>query len=63
MTTNPILPEEESAGFFREKSTTDTYSIISTVAFLIGVPQQIFENEHEPPEQDVYDKLKYNKNA
>ena len=63
MTTNPILPEEESAGFFREKSTTDTYSIISTVAFLIGVPQQIFKNEHEPPEQDVYDKLKYNKNA
>ena len=26
-----------------------TYELVSKVAFLIGVPLRIFENEHEPP--------------
>ena len=26
-----------------------TYEIVSKVAYLIGVPKRIFENEHEPP--------------
>ena len=26
-----------------------TYTVVSKVAYLIGVPKRIFENEHEPP--------------
>ena len=26
-----------------------TYMVVSKVAYLIGVPKAIFENEHEPP--------------
>lgn len=46
-----------------EKSTTYTYTLISTVAFLIGVPQRTFENEHEPPQMETYEALMQNKNA
>lgn len=56
------LPEENQP-LFCEKSTTATYTLVSTIAFLVGVPQHTFENEHEPPQIEVYDKLKYNKNA
>lgn len=49
--------------FYHEKSTTYTYTVISTVAFLIGVPEHIFENEHESPLLETYNKLKFNKNA
>lgn len=31
-----------------------TYEIVSKVAYLIGVPKRIFENEHEAPKLDVY---------
>lgn len=34
-----------------------TYEIVSKVAYLIGVPKRIFENEHEPPQIDVYRQL------
>lgn len=34
-----------------------TYELVSKVAFLIGVPQRIFENEHEAPQLDVYERL------
>ena len=34
-----------------------TYDIVSKVAYLIGVPKQIFENEHEPPKLDIYERL------
>ena len=40
-----------------------TYELISKVAFLIGVPQRIFENEHEAPQLDVYERLSKDKNA
>ena len=40
-----------------------TYDIISKVAFLIGVPKHIFENEHEPPKLDIYERLNKDKNA
>lgn len=41
----------------------NTYTIISTVAYLIGVPKRIFENDHEPPKLDIYNQLEKNKNA
>lgn len=40
-----------------------TYDIISKVAYLIGVPKHIFENEHEPPKMDIYISLDKDKNA
>lgn len=30
-----------------------TYTVVSKVAYLIGVPKRIFENEHEPPKNGV----------
>lgn len=39
------------------------YDIISIVAYLIGIPKKIFENEHEPPVIAVYEKLDKNRNA
>lgn len=40
-----------------------TYEIVSKVAYLIGVPQKIFENEHEPPKMEIFRVLDLNKNA
>ncbi len=40
-----------------------TYEIVSLVAYLIGVPRRIFENEHEPPKMEVYRRLEQEKNA
>ena len=39
------------------------YNIVSLVAYLIGVEKRHFENEHEPPKLDVYERLKKDKNA
>lgn len=43
--------------------TDSTYVIVSKVAYLIGVPKRIFENEHEPPQLEVYQQLENEKNA
>lgn len=40
-----------------------TYMVISKVAYLIGVPKSIFENEHEPPQMEWYTELEKDKNA
>ena len=40
-----------------------TYDIVSKVAYLIGVPKRIFENEHEPPRLDIFDVLEKDKSA
>lgn len=40
-----------------------TYEIVSIAAYLIGVPERIFLNDHEPPKIDVYKRLDLNKNA
>ncbi|MBE6613277.1 MAG: NYN domain-containing protein [Ruminococcaceae bacterium] len=34
-----------------------TKDIVSKVAYLIGVPKRIFENEHEPPRLEIYTEL------
>lgn len=39
------------------------YEIVSIVAYLSGVPKRIFENEHEPPQMDVYKRLNAQKTA
>lgn len=40
-----------------------TYEIVSKVAYLIGVPKRIFENEHEAPKLDIYERLDKDKTA
>lgn len=40
-----------------------TYEIVSKVAYLIGVPLRIFQNEHEAPQMEVYNRLELDKNA
>ena len=40
-----------------------TYDLISKVAYLIGVPKRIFENENQPPKLEIYDELDKDKNA
>lgn len=40
-----------------------TYEIVSKIAYLLGVPQRIFENEYEAPKLDVYEKLEQEKAA
>jgi hypothetical protein len=40
-----------------------TYTVVSKIAYLIGAPLRIFENEHEPPLLEWYEKLHENKNA
>ena len=40
-----------------------TYDIVSKIAYLIGVPKSIFENEHEPPKLETYQLLDKDKNA
>lgn len=41
----------------------DTHELISKVAYLIGVPRHIFENEHEPPKLEIYRQLDLDKSA
>lgn len=40
-----------------------TYAVVSKVAYLIGVPQRIFELEYEPPKMEYFKSLHENKNA
>ena len=41
----------------------DTYELVSTVAYLIGVPKRFFESEYDTPDLAVYTRLDTNKNA
>lgn len=40
-----------------------TYTVVSKVAYLVGVPKRIFEMEHEPPKMEEYETLDKNKHA
>ena len=44
-------------------SLDSTYELVSKVAYLIGVPLRIFQNEHEPPKIEIYNRLEQDKNA
>ncbi|MCI8387481.1 MAG: hypothetical protein HFE63_03315 [Clostridiales bacterium] len=46
-------------GFYKNS----TRVIVSYVAYLIGIKKEIFENDHEPPQMDVYELLEKDKNA
>lgn len=40
-----------------------TYEIVSKIAYLIGVPKRIFENEYEAPKLDIFTQLENDKTA
>lgn len=40
-----------------------TYEIVSKIAYLIGVPKRIFENEYEAPKIDIFNQLEQDKSA
>ena len=59
-------PEEYLDQFASEDQknySNSTYAVVSTVAYLIGVPKRIFELEYEPPKMETYEKLDKDKNA
>lgn len=41
----------------------NTFELVSKVAYLIGVPKTIFENEYEPPQLEIYKQLEKDKTA
>ena len=45
------------------KYKNSTYFVISRVAYLIGVPKEVFEKEHSSPKLDIYEQLQENPNA
>lgn len=52
----------------QSETTTDiyfknTYTIVSTVAYLLGVPEKIFQNEFGSPRPEVYERLEKEKSA
>ena len=56
-------PGEKTLAPARALHKDHTYELVSKVAYLIGVPLRIFENEHEPPKLELYDQLERDKNA
>jgi hypothetical protein len=54
---NQQIPEVKSS------HSNSMYTIISKVAYLIGVPQRIFELEFEPPKMEQFTQLQKDKNA
>jgi uncharacterized LabA/DUF88 family protein len=69
-TDNPVpLPDEPTiasnanANAPQSAAYGSTFTIVSTVAYLAGVPDRIFENESEPPKLEIYKKHEFNKNA
>lgn len=40
-----------------------TYELVSKIAYLIGVPKRIFDNEFEPPKIEIYQRLEQEKAA
>ena len=56
----PITVQSEER---RKHPKGEKYELISKVAYLIGVPYWVFENEFESPRIDIYQELNQNKHA
>lgn len=64
MTDEMIYPENETFAAKDQATYKDsTYEIVSKVAYLIGVPKRIFDNEHEAPKSEVYERLDLDERA
>lgn len=57
-------PVEEAAAEQDSKDfPNSTFTIISKMAYLIGVPKRFFENEHSSPKIEIYQAMDRDKNA
>lgn len=56
---NNTIPSSTERGAYKDS----TYVIVSKIAYLIGVPKRIFENQHEPPKLEIFQQLENDKNA
>ena len=54
-TVNNLASEE--AAVAKTKPNNSTYSIISKVAYLAGVPKNIFDNPYEPPQPECFEEM------
>ncbi len=61
-TCTEVFPEQQS-DTGKSEYQNSTYTIVSKVAYLIGVPKRIFDMEHEPPKLEEYETLDKNKHA
>ncbi|MBE6985606.1 MAG: NYN domain-containing protein [Ruminococcaceae bacterium] len=61
MDLSSLLPQTVDNEIIAYKDST--YELVSKVAYLIGVPKRIFENEHEAPRLEIYEKLEKDKTA
>lgn len=57
----PPAQETQPAPDTREYSST--YTVISKIAYLIGVPKKFFEAEYAPPQLQTFDQMEREKNA
>ena len=55
--------DTESVEIERSEYRNSTYGLVSKVAYLIGVPERIFENGHEAPKHEIFLELEKNKSA
>lgn len=56
-------PSEQEIITHQKDYRNSTYVVVSKVAYLIGVPQRIFDLEYEPPKMEHFKSLTQNKNA
>lgn len=61
MDTAAVMPRTDDSEIIAYKDST--YELVSKVAYLIGVPKRIFENEHEAPQLEIYEQLDKDKTA
>lgn len=61
MDTAAVMPRTDDNEIIAYKDST--YELVSKVAYLIGVPKRIFENEHEAPQLEIYEQLDKDKTA
>lgn len=61
MDTAAVTPRTDDSEIIAYKDST--YELVSKVAYLIGVPKRIFENEHEAPRLEIYEQLEKDKTA
>lgn len=61
MDTAAIMSRPDDSEIIAYKDST--YELVSKVAYLIGVPKRIFENEHEAPRLEIFEQLEKDKTA
>lgn len=56
-------PPDQAVAVLSGRFKKQTYTVISKIAYLMGIPKNIFEHVHEPPKLRYYMELEQDKNA